>query len=55
MTTMYERDSDSLNMYIPAHHRRSFQVAQTRSWYTCDLDLDPMTFIHELDPYLLKM
>ena len=26
-----------------------------RPFCSCDLDLDPMTFIYELDPYLVKM
>jgi len=26
-----------------------------RTFGSCDLDLDPMTLIYELDPYFLKM
>jgi len=26
-----------------------------RPFCSCDLDLDPMTFIHELDPYFLEL
>jgi len=37
---------------IKVVHRENGEI---RAFYCCDLDLDPMTFIYELDLYLLKM
>jgi len=37
------------------HSRKPFCAQTSRTFSSCDLDLEPMTFIDELDPYIPKM